>query len=85
MPTRWITRTFAALALAGALSGCIYQPAPAYSAYPGYEAYPAYPAYPTYYPPAYAYPAPAYAPAPFFGSLNLGFGDWGGHRHRHWR
>jgi hypothetical protein len=74
MRTRWITRTFAVVALAGSLSGCIYQPAPAYSAYPGYESYP------------YAgYPGPAYAPAPYYGTLNLGFGDgWDGHR-RHWR
>jgi hypothetical protein len=77
MRTRWIARTLAAVAVAGSLAGCIYQPGPAYSAYPGYEAYPAYP-------PA-AYPAPVYAPAPYYGGITLGFGDgWGGRRH-HWR
>lgn len=74
MRTNWITRTLAAAALVGSLSGCFYEPRPAYSAYPGYDAYP-----------QAVYPAPAYAPAPYYGTLNLGFGDgWGEHR-RHWR
>lgn len=59
------------VATAGALSACVYEPAPAYSYYP-----PPGPAY-------YYSPGPAYYAPPAYGSVGVFFGGEG--RGRHWR
>jgi hypothetical protein len=75
--SRRMLRLLTPLLAAAALAGCVYEPLPPPPPQAAYAA----PA-PGYYYPGYAY-GPGYYP-PVVGSVNLGFGYWGGRGGR-WR
>jgi hypothetical protein len=67
---RMIPRALTLALVTASLAACVYAPPPPA---PGYGYAPGY------------YAAPGYYYPPVVGSVNLGFGYWGGGGHRYWR